>query len=78
MSKPLLSLCSTPAVLMRDGYTGANAKLLIPFIGWWYASGQTLSFPASRIHQAVGTRLGGAYMIDNYAKDCCDCSSCNG
>ena len=77
MSKPLLPLCSVPTQLLRDGYAGANAKLLVPFIGWWYASGQTLNFPSSRVGQPSGSRLGGVYMINNYAKDCCDCSSCN-
>lgn len=72
--KPLLSLCSVPVAAMRDGYTGANAKLLIPFAGWWYASGATLTFPGSTIGQAVGTTLGGNYMVDNYTKDGVDCN----
>ena len=78
MAKQLLSLCATPVALLRDGYTGANAKLLIPFVGWWYASGQTLSFPSSRLPQATGSKLAGTKMINNYSKDCCDCSSCGG
>jgi len=75
--RALLPLCSTPAVQMRDGYAGVNAKLLIPFVGWWYANGATYTYPNSTIPQAVGMRMGGLRMIDNYAKDCCDCSSCN-
>ena len=74
--KPLLSLCANPVTVLRDGYSGANAKLLIPFIGYFFASGQHLVFPGSRGPQASGTRMGGIKMIDNYAKDCCDCN-CN-
>lgn len=74
--KPLLSLCETPPVLLRDGYTGVTAKILMPFLGYVYASGVTLTFPSSVIPQATDKKLSGAYMINNYAKDCCDCSSC--
>lgn len=74
--KPLLSLCATPPVLLRDGYVGVTAKILVPFLGYVYASGQTLTFPSSRIAQASDKRLSGLWMTNNYAKDCCDCSTC--
>lgn len=75
--KPLLSLCSTPPIALRDGLTGPFAKVLVPFQGWVYASGIQIAFPGSTIGQPVGTNvLGGSQMVDTYQKDCCsECGS---
>lgn len=72
MSKPLLSLCRIPALATRDGNTGGNAHLYLPFYGHWFASGQIYPF-VSTILQDKSRILGGTKMIDNYQKDCCCC-----
>lgn len=73
MSKPLLALCSIPKVAVKDGYTGPYAKLLLPFVGYWFASGQTFTFPNSTIAQDTSRTIGGTRMADTFAKDCCSC-----
>lgn len=74
MSKPLLPLCSIPTVADRDGDAGANAKFLMPFYGYWAASGQVYTFPLGTANQDHSMRIGGASMPDTYQKDCCTCA----
>lgn len=77
--KPLLGLCSIPALAGRDGISGANAKLSLPFYGWWFASGQQYSWPQSQVAQYGKMTLNGSAMPDVYQKDCCSClGSCPG
>ncbi len=56
MSVALLPLCGTPKLAIRDGLTGATARLLLPFYtyGYWFASGQQYTFPSSEVAQASG------------------------
>lgn len=56
MSVALLPLCGTPKIAIRDGLTGATARLLLPFYehGYWFASGQQYTFPSSEVGQAPG------------------------
>lgn len=75
MSRPLLPLCSVPAVADRDGNAGANAKFLLPFYGYFMASGQILTFPNAVRKQRHTMRIGGSTMPDTYQKDCCTCSA---
>lgn len=75
MAKPLLPLCSIPTVADRDGNAGANAKFLLPFYGYWSASGQVLTFPLASISQSHEMRVGGVSMPDTYQKDCCTCAA---
>ena len=74
--KPLLSLCSIPKTAMRDGWAGSNAKLFLPFYGYWFASGVQLAFPQSTIPQDASLTLSGTRLPDNYRKDCCSCGPC--
>ena len=74
--KPLLSLCSIPKVANKDGYAGANAKILMPFYGYLFASGATYTFPQSMIPQDGSRTIHGIQMVDNFQKDCC--STCLG
>lgn len=71
MAKPLLDLCSVPPIVARDGVTGPFARVLVPFLGHWYPSGQTYTFPGSTIKQPVGNVMGGNQMVNTYQKDCC-------
>ena len=69
MSKPLLSLCSVPKLATRDGWVGATARILLPFYGYWFASGQTLNAPsANNIPQDVSRTLSGTSKPDTYIK----------
>jgi len=54
-----LSLCQTPKVQLRDGEAGANAKIYIPFFGFYFASGETLTAPGSTIPQNNSFSLSG-------------------
>ena len=74
MGKPLLAVCSIPKIANRDGRTGANAKLLIPTLGYVMSSGGTLSFPGGTIAQDQSTTLVGTDIPgDSFHKDCCSC-----
>ena len=72
MSKPLFTLCGIPKLAMRDGYTGANAHIILPFYGAsngiWFASGQQYTFPGSTIGQYTGRALVGTTKPDVYRK----------
>jgi len=74
--KPLLSLCSIPKTAMRDGIAGANAKIFLPFYGYWMADGRQLNFPFSTIAQERSLTLSGTRTQDTYQKTCCDCGPC--
>lgn len=56
MSVELLPLCSNAKIAIRDGLSGATARLLLPFYsyGYWFASGQQYTFPNSEVAQAPG------------------------
>lgn len=69
----LLPLCSLPKLATRDGYAGASARLLLPFLGYWFASGQEYTFPNSTIPQSTGMTLSGTIKPDTFQKDCCSC-----
>lgn len=74
--KPLLSLCSIPKTATKDGYAGALAKILLPFYGYWFASGAQVTFPRSEIPQDGAITVHGTNMADTFQKDCC--TSCLG
>lgn len=71
MSKPLLALCSIPKVATKDGWAGATAKLLLPFYGYWFASGAQYAFPSGSIAQDGSTVVRGTNTVDTFQKDCC-------
>ncbi len=60
----------------RDGGVGAYARLFLPFYsgGYWFRSGQTLSFPRSTIAQDRSYVLSGTTKPDTFMKDCCTCT----
>lgn len=69
--KPLLPLCQIPAVATKDGWAGATAKLLLPFYGYWFASGATYTWPSATVPQDGSTTVHGTNMVDSFQKDCC-------
>lgn len=73
MAKQLLPLCSIPKIAMRDGWAGPNAHILLPFYGYWFASGQIYDFPAATVAQNQERTLIGQTMPNTFAKDCCSC-----
>lgn len=72
MSKPLLALCSIPKVATKDGWAGATAKLLLPFYGYWFASGAQYAFPLGSTTQDGAITVHGSNTADTFAKDCCN------
>lgn len=72
-SQRYLSLCGIPPVLNRDGYTGENAHIYVPFCGFVFASGQTITFPGSTVPQDQSRVIGGISMPDTFAKNNCGC-----
>lgn len=58
MTVALLPLCSVPKIAIRDGFTGALARLWLPFYnegnGEWFASGQWYTFPTGHAPQQPG------------------------
>lgn len=72
MAKALLNLCRVPPLATRDGGTGGNAHMYLPFYGYWYASGQIYPF-TSTILQDKSRIVSGTRQPNNYQKDCCCC-----
>lgn len=70
MSVSLLPLCSTGKIAVRDGYTGATARILLPFyeFGYWFASGQQYTFPSSTIVQQQGLTDQATRMTNGFVK----------
>ncbi len=74
MTVALLPVCSNPKVAIKDGYTGAFARLYLigyPY-SYWFASGQQYTWPSATIAQDNSIRFSGLRQPDTYRKDCCD------
>lgn len=50
-NRSYLPLCSIPARMSRDGYSGKYAKIYIPFAGFFLFNGGTLNLPSSTVAQ---------------------------
>lgn len=70
MAKQLLPLCSIEKPTTRDGWAGSLARLFLPFYsaGYWYPSGQTISFPRSTIPQDQSVTFNGRTKADTFVK----------
>lgn len=70
MTKALLPLCSVPKIAIRDGLTGADARLLLPFyeFGYWFASGQQYTFPTGTAAQDASMTMLGTSKPDTFTK----------
>lgn len=66
-----LSLCSKPVLVSRDGLTGENAKLNLPFYGFWFASGATYTFPNTTVAQWTKRTIAAPHHADTFQKTCC-------
>lgn len=66
--KQLLPLCSIPKLATRDGNVGALARIFIPFLGYWFASGQTFDDPRATIAQDQSMTFSGSHKPDTYQK----------
>ena len=73
MAKQVLSLPYVPAVADKDGHASGYAHMLIPFEGYWFASGQRLSWPSAQIAQDKSHKISGTAMPNVFQKDCCSC-----
>lgn len=66
-----LSLCSIPPALNRDGYAGPNAFIFVPFCGYIFASGATISFPGETVPQVKRRTIGGLSKATPFSKEGC-------
>lgn len=69
MAKQLYPLCSVGRPTMRDGWVGKFAHILLPFYGYWFASGQVYTNSNSTIAQDNSLTIGGTSMHDNFRKE---------
>lgn len=78
MSGQRLNLCATQRAYTREGHTGPNAHMLLPFLsdsqGIWFADGRQLTVNNATVAQFKGTTLGAQTKPNTYKKDCCHCS----
>lgn len=77
MSEVLLPLCSIGKIATRDGYTGATARLLLPFYtyGYWFASGQQYVWNNALVAQDTSMTINGTQKPNTFMKDCCSCAN---
>lgn len=64
-----LALCSKPKQLLRDGWSGINAMIFVPFCGFLRADGATITFPNSTIAQNKSPLLAQGTMPDTFQKN---------
>lgn len=64
----LVPLCSTPVIATREGHTGKYAYLNLPGGGFWFASGQQLTFPRSQIPQHSSANFLGTQKPNTFTK----------
>lgn len=71
---PLLPLCSISTLVSRDGYSGANASIYIPFMGQYFFDGSTRSYPGSTVPQDNSRTIGGSRRKGTFSKGyTCEC-----
>lgn len=70
MSVELLPLCSNPKTVIRDGWTGATANILLPFYdyGYWFASGAQYTWPSATVAQDQSLTMVGTTKPDTFIK----------
>ena len=73
MAKQVMSIALAPPVADKDGHASGSAHMLIPFLGYWFASGQRLSWPSAQVAQDPSHKIAGTDMPDVFQKDCCSC-----
>lgn len=71
MAIQLLPTSWVGPVTTREGNVGGDAKLLLPFYGFWSPSGKVLTFPRSAVPQNTNPHFGPIPMPDNYQKGPC-------
>jgi len=74
-SERYLSLCATPTITSREGYSGINANTYLPFYGFYFFSGAQYTFPGSTIAQNNKTYIGGIKKCDTFQKEGCETCS---
>lgn len=74
--KVLLPLCSNPRAVTRDGWAGDNARLNIPFFGFWFADGRQIGIDNTfgNVAQYPGYTLNGRIKPDVFEKYCNRCA----
>jgi hypothetical protein len=72
-----LALCAIPARASRDGYSGINAHLYLPFVDHiYFFSGAVEAFPGGRVAQNKARFVAGNDIPTSFSKgfDCCPCA----
>ena len=64
-----------PAQATPEGHAGAYAGFYLPTYGYWFKSGQILTFLTGELPQKHSSVLLGKLKPDNFQKDCCSCDS---
>ena len=67
-TRSLLSLCSVPKAIDREGHAGSTASVYVPFYGRVFASGAQYTYPSSTIGQDRSRVGGGASIPDVFTK----------
>lgn len=63
------NLCNRPRALGREGLVGANAKMYLPFFGFYLFSGATLAFPEGTIPQNRARFISGVNRANTFMKN---------
>lgn len=76
MTDQLLSLCSRQKITTRDGYTGPNARVWVPFYGYWFADGRQIytDNTFADVAQNTAMNMSGLIKPNVFQKDCCSCA----
>jgi hypothetical protein len=75
MAKSVMAIHYVPPVADKDGHASGSAHMIIPFEGYWFASGQRITWPSSQISQDLTHKIAGTDMPNVFQKDCCSCVS---
>jgi hypothetical protein len=73
MAKSVMAIHYVPQVATKDGHAGGSAHMLIPFEGYWFASGARYTWASSQVAQDKSYKISGTAMPNVFQKDCCSC-----
>lgn len=68
LKKEKINLCDTVVPTLRDGFVGARAHIYIPFLGHYFASGETIASGAGNIAQDGSRTLGAPVKFPEFSK----------
>lgn len=66
--KEKLNLCDNVVPTLRDGFVGARARIYMPFLGHYFASGETIATDAGNIPQDDARTMGAPVKFPEFSK----------